>query len=447
MQRLDASLKPFASHLSPHLPVLPHREERLEPPPHRPLAISVVLEGGIQEQERQVADAAVAAKADFLEHDRPQRQEHAVSPRDEDEEQCEGAVDLTECQARERDHVTHDLDQRRQRFAEGEERHRDQPDRPVPWVEEHALIQPHRRDKAAVPALPLARQDPARLRHFRPRHGIGDERDLVGNAPLPQVAVQSHDQIEVLHDARHAVTADRVEVLLAEQPERAGDDQAAAQPIPAQPAEQKCPQILDDLNAGRKRRGTRASVTRPSRTVQPFATRTVPPTAAILLLSRNGRVRRSRASGSIRVSASTAMTSGKRLALMAALRESAFPPFSLSMTSSRVRERERYTARTRLVAIPSGYVRGTSYSSNACSSRSSVSSLEPSLTTTTSKLRYSSVRIAVTLVSIVALSLWAGTRIVIGGSASLCIRRWKSSSSASRVCSQISGIESTSSSA
>src|SRR2546430_2523818 len=106
MQRLDASLKPFASHLSPHLPVLPHREERLEPPPHRPLAISEVLKGGIQEQARQVADAAVAAKADFLEHDRPQRQEHAVSPRDEDEEQCEGAVDLTECQARERDHVT-----------------------------------------------------------------------------------------------------------------------------------------------------------------------------------------------------------------------------------------------------------------------------------------------------------------------------------------------------
>jgi len=47
----------------------------------------------------------------------------------------------------------------------------------------------------------------------------------------------------------------------------------------------------------------------------------------------------------------------------------------------------------------------------------------------------------------VALSLYAGTSIVIGGSASLCISRWKSSSSASRVCSQISGIERTSSTA
>src|SRR2546421_10890743 len=50
-------------------------------------------------------------------------------------------------------------------------------------------------------------------------------------------------------------------------------------------------------------------------------------------------------------------------------------------------------------------------------SRSSVSSLEPALTTATSKLRYSSVRIAVTLVSMVGLSLWAGARIVVGGGA------------------------------
>jgi len=52
------------------------------------------------------------------------------------------------------------------------------------------------------------------------------------------------------------------------------------------------------------------------------------------------------------------------------------------------------------------------------------------------------VSIAVTLASMVALSLYAGTSIVIGGNASLCISRWKSSSSASRVCSQISGIDS-----
>ena len=198
---------------------------------------------------------------------------------------------------------------------------------------------------------------------------------------------------------------------------------------------------------GRKRRGTRASATRPSLTVQLLATRTVPPTAAILRPSRNGRVSRSRASGSIRVSASTAMTRGKRLALIAALSESALPPFSLSITISRVRARERYTARTGALGIVSGYVRGISKRSKACRSRPIVSSFEPSLTTITSKFRYSRVRIAVTLASIVALSLYAGTRIVIGGRASLCISRWKSSSSASRPCSQISGTARISSSA
>src|SRR5436189_208145 len=84
---------------------------------------------------------------------------------------------------------------------------------------------------------------------------------------------------------------------------------------------------------GRKRRGTRASATRPSLTVQLLATRTVPPTAAILRPSRNGRVSRSRASGSINVSAATAITRGKRLALIAALSESALQPFSLSIAN------------------------------------------------------------------------------------------------------------------
>ncbi len=100
--------------------------------------------------------------------------------------------------------------------------------------------------------------------------------------------------------------------------------------------------------------GTRASVTRPSFTEQLLATRTVPPTAAISRPSRNGRVSRSSASGSMSVSASTAITSGKRDALIAAFSESALPPFSLSRTSRRERERERYSARSGLVAMISG---------------------------------------------------------------------------------------------
>jgi len=111
------------------------------------------------------------------------------------------------------------------------------------------------------------------------------------------------------------------------------------------------------------------------------------------------------ASGSIRVSASTAITSGNRLALMAALSESALPPFSLSTTSSRVRARERYSARSGRVGTVSGYVRGASNRSNASRRRSRVSSREPSFTTITSKLRYSSVSSAVTLATTVALSL------------------------------------------
>src|SRR3989449_7826014 len=43
--------------------------------------------------------------------------------------------------------------------------------------------------------------------------------------------------------------ADGVEVLLAEQAERAGDDETASQAVPAEPAEQERAQVLDHLDA------------------------------------------------------------------------------------------------------------------------------------------------------------------------------------------------------
>ena len=62
--------------------------------------------------------------------------------------------------------------------------------------------------------------------------------------------MQPHDEVHVLDDALQSVAADRQQVFLAEQPERAGDHEAAAEPVPAEPAEQEGPEILDHLNAG-----------------------------------------------------------------------------------------------------------------------------------------------------------------------------------------------------
>src|SRR5439155_1619557 len=197
------------------------------------------------------ADAPVAAEACFLEPDRPQRQQHPVPPRHDEEQQRERHVDDAVGEPDDRDDVAQQLHERGQHLAEREERDGQEPDPAVARVEQHGLVLPHRRDEAAVPALPLAAEGP-------------------------------------------------------------------------------------------------------SRTVQLLATRTVPPTAAMRRPSRNGRVSRSSASGSMRVSASTAMTSGKRLALMAALSESALPPFSLSITVRRVRVRDRYTARWGALGIVSG---------------------------------------------------------------------------------------------
>ena len=100
-----------------------------------------------------------------------------------------------------------------------------------------------------MPALALARKDLRRLWDFGPRHGIGNERHLIANFPGAQIAMQAHDEIEILDDTRGAIPAYGHHVVLAKQPERARDDQVAAEPIPAQPAEEKRAQILDHLDA------------------------------------------------------------------------------------------------------------------------------------------------------------------------------------------------------
>src|SRR5207245_6805189 len=120
----------------------------------------------------------------------------------------------------------------------------------VAWVEEHALVLPHRGDEPAVPTLALAAQDQSRFGDLRPGHGIGDERYLVADLLAPQMTVQAHDEVQVLHDARCVVPADGDEVFLAEQSEGAGDDEATAEAVPAEAAEQEGAQVLDHLDAG-----------------------------------------------------------------------------------------------------------------------------------------------------------------------------------------------------
>src|SRR5207244_7375974 len=123
------------------------------------------------------------------------------------------------------------------------------PDPAVAGVEEHPLVLPHRGDQPAMPPLALAREDAARFRDLRPGDGVGNEGDLVADLLPLQVTMQADDEVHVLHHAPRLVPADGVEVLLAEQAERAGDDETAAQAVPAEPAEQERAQVIDHLDA------------------------------------------------------------------------------------------------------------------------------------------------------------------------------------------------------
>src|SRR5439155_21340748 len=147
----------------------------------------------------------------------------------QNEQQRERDVYDARYQAGDDDDVTEHLDQRSDHLAQSIERDRDQSDTPVARVEEHAAVLPHGGHQAALPAPALASQHPQALGHFGPRHGIGNERDLVADLVAPQVAVQSHHEVQILDDTGRVVAPHREQMVLAEQAERARDDEVAAQ--------------------------------------------------------------------------------------------------------------------------------------------------------------------------------------------------------------------------
>ena len=73
---------------------------------------------------------------------------------------------------------------------------------------------------------------------------------MLGRAALVAEAAQPHHQFHVLADGVVQPAAGRDHRLAAEQPERAGDDEVAAQAVQAEPAEQERAQVLDHLDAG-----------------------------------------------------------------------------------------------------------------------------------------------------------------------------------------------------
>src|SRR5213592_1399055 len=82
----------FARHVAPGVYAFRHVGECLEPPPHGALAIAEVFQRREEQQPKHVGEATIAAEAHFLEHYGPDGQQHAVSPRDEEEQQRERHV-------------------------------------------------------------------------------------------------------------------------------------------------------------------------------------------------------------------------------------------------------------------------------------------------------------------------------------------------------------------
>src|SRR5437763_16338008 len=107
------------------------------------------------------------------------------------------------------------LDHTYRHLSKDIERDRDQSYTSVARVEEHSAVLPHGGHQAALPAPALASQHPQALGHFGPRHGIGNARDLVADLVAPQVAAQSHHEVQILDDAGGVGAAHRAQMVQA----------------------------------------------------------------------------------------------------------------------------------------------------------------------------------------------------------------------------------------
>jgi hypothetical protein len=125
----------------------------------------------------------------------------------------------------------------------------EQPHAAVARVQRHALVLEKAFQRALLPAGPLTPQHAQRLRHFGPAGGIRDEADAIFPPFLDHVAVEAHDDVEVLAKRPGRIAADLHHHIAAEQPEGARYDQQGVDPAPGKPPHQEGSQIFHDLDA------------------------------------------------------------------------------------------------------------------------------------------------------------------------------------------------------
>src|SRR4029078_4576821 len=100
-----------------------------------------------------------------------------------------------------------------------------------------------------MPALALATEVLQGLRALGPAHRIGHEGDSIRPPLLSQLPVHPHDHVHVLTDGVVPEASDLDQDLLAEDPERTGDDHERLELAPAHPREQEGAEVLEDLHS------------------------------------------------------------------------------------------------------------------------------------------------------------------------------------------------------
>ena len=101
----------------------------------------------------------------------------------------------------------------------------------------------------AMPPITLSTEDSCGFRYLRPRNRVGNESNLARTSLFIGEPLEPQHELHIFADSIVQISSRLQHRFALKQPERAGDNDIAAKPVPAESAEEKGAEVFDYLNS------------------------------------------------------------------------------------------------------------------------------------------------------------------------------------------------------
>lgn len=341
--------------LPPHRAPRPHPAEpvggRPDADEHRELPVAEVVEEGVEGEHHHLG-GRVGPVVEFLDQDREDVEGRHVAEGEREKEREGLRRDRAGGVGEADDEVRREFEEGAEDLEEEVVRHPEKPHRPEAGMKEHLAVGGEGLEEHPVPAVPLPDEGTKVRRDLGPCDRIGKREDPVRHAALPQDAVDAHRHLEVLARRHGGKPPDRDHDIAPPETEGPRDEKHRVPERPPDAVPEKGPEVLEELKPRQDRPRKAPLDDPPVLNHEAVSDPHLPADGddALRVLHDGLDDPEERVGLEDRVGVGRDDVAVPR-EVDAALRASALPPFSLSITKSRASRRDRYTRRTGIVGM------------------------------------------------------------------------------------------------